>query len=1018
MPALKIGLWHFFFVWAVTGVKVASNAVFLSREEPGLLPLLYVFVTLGVLLLSTYLAKVLSQHPPALVLRTSMWLGAVIMLVLGAALYLDVPYMSRMTYVLGEIITTACSVLFWARVSDAFSPRSKKLVVGFVSGGGMTGAIVGGLLAHQFAGSTFLILSLMLYFLLPAVALQILKGLRSRSRGLLLKNQRASLKPAVDYMRYRAFPKWLTLLVVGFACLGAVTDFVFRSQSAQLSEIEMASLFGILNAVVGVVVVVFQMSITNRLLQRFGVFIFMAIAPLALGFLAIAHLFAESFGLLIGMKGIEMAAAFSLNPAAIFLLYNPIPENLRSSVRTFIDGAIKKLGIAFGGGVLYWSVGADTNDISALGVVITSFGILIIFPFVHKAYIKALDEKLGLVRRRGVQNYYINPEDAATQRKLYDELASSDARRVVVALQIMKGNSRLSDDQLLNLLVHENKTVRLTVLELVPKERNAALHMLLTDLVHQGSGSPRVQTLRALVKTSPDNVTQVVRPFYHDQEPEVCTTALELALLNNECSEATERFEALLTKRASLTVVWKRALAQLIGALDKEEHDHILLELIDDEDEEVRRLAIKAAGREKQVLYLPKLINALGQRAHRLEAQEALIAFGDVAVPFLADSLDARNVPVPLRIKIPRILERIGSQKALDALLFSNPVDDAELQQRIALRLYRLCFKKPELEVSKQRTDEAIKRRLKSFQYYRFAYEIISKENNEDITLLQRAVTARVVENLRIVFELLSLHRERDRMMLIFRQIIDVRARTVGRVQDALELLDAALVGDPLRVDILSALEDPDHMSRSIGYYVQRLCSSRDPLLRGIAQKTVHHMGPTSPVSQEQLLSVEGYPTIEGEDMSDKILERLFVLENVDLFENVGPDDLVAIAQIAEEVGYDCGDIIYREGQPGDNMYVIIDGEVALERGGISVLNLAAGGSIGQVSLLDRGHRPVTAKVTSPEGARFLVLERKEFMDLVADRLGMMNALFDLLGSRFRLLLERDHALGSSSKTV
>ena len=71
------------------------------------------------------------------------------------------------------------------------------------------------------------------------------------------------------------------------------------------------------------------------------------------------------------------------------------------------------------------------------------------------------------------------------------------------------------------------------------------------------------------------------------------------------------------------------------------------MELIDDEDEEVRRLAIKAAGREKQVLYLLKLINALGQRAHRLEAQEALIAFGDVAVPFLADSLDARNVPVP-----------------------------------------------------------------------------------------------------------------------------------------------------------------------------------------------------------------------------------------------------------------------------------------------------------------------------------------------------------------------------------
>ena len=40
------------------------------------------------------------------------------------------------------------------------------------------------------------------------------------------------------------------------------------------------------------------------------------------------------------------------------------------------------------------------------------------------------------------------------------------------------------------------------------------------------------------------------------------------------------------------------------------------------------------------------------------------------------------------------------------------------------------------------------------------------------------------------------------------------------------------------------------------------------------------------------------------------------------------------------------------------------------------------------------------------------------FMDLVADRLGMMNALFDLLGSRFRLLLEREHAMASKATTV
>ena len=481
-------------------MKVASNAVFLSREDSGLLPLLYVFVTIGVLLLSTYLARVLSQHPPAMVLQRSMWLGAGLMFLAGGGLYLDLPYMSRVTYVLGEIVTTAISVLFWARVSDAFSPRSKKLVVGLVSGGGMSGAVIGGLMAHQFAGNTFLLLSLMFYFILPAFALRILRGLRSRSRGLLLRNQRPSLYPALNYMRTRSFPKWLTVLVVGFAGLGAITDFVFRAESARLSEIEMASLFGILNAMVGIVVVLFQMSVTNRLLQRFGVFLFMAIAPILLGSLAIAHLVWGSFGILIGMKGIEMAAAFSLNPAAIFLLYNPIPDNLRASVRTFIDGAIKKLGIAFAGAALFWATGGSESSIHAGWAAVASFGILIIFPWVHKSYIKALDEKLGLVRRRGIENYYIDPEDAATQRILSAELESSDPRRVVVALQIIQGHGRLADDQLLNLLVHENKRIRMVVLDLVHQEANPTLQMLLTDLIYQETGATRVQLLRALAK--------------------------------------------------------------------------------------------------------------------------------------------------------------------------------------------------------------------------------------------------------------------------------------------------------------------------------------------------------------------------------------------------------------------------------------------------------------------------------------------------------------------------------------
>ena len=1008
VPAIRIAIWHFFFVWAVTGVKVATNAVFLARADKSTLPLLYVFVTMGVLVVSTYLARVLSQKPPALVLRTAMWVGAWLMLSVGVMLWLKVPYAPAAAYVLGEIITTGISLLFWARVSDAFSPRSKKLVVGFISGGGMSGAVVGGLLAHQLAMNAFLVLSLTFYFLLPAAMLFMVKGIRSRSRGL-LKRERASLYPALTYMKGHAFPKWLALLVVGFAVLGALTDYVFRFESARLGEAEMASLFGILNAVVGVTVVCIQMSLTHRLLKRFGVFLFISITPIILGVLAVIQSFSDSFGILISMKGLEMAAAFSLNPAAIFLLYNPIPDTLRASVRTFIDGAIKKLGVAVAGLALLGIAAFSSESlVDSAWIAVSAFGLFIIFPFLHKSYITALDQKIGLVFRRGLHAHSINFDDADTQKALFAQLESQEPRKITVALKMLAGHGRIPDEHMLPLMVHEHREVRKAVLEVVPEEPNPALAVLLTDIVQQGSQPTRVQAIRALAKTVPRRVGKVLQPYFSDADPEVCMTALELAILKEDDAVAKSRFEALLAQRGDMSAVWKRSLAQLIGALDKEEHDLILLELIDDQNIEVQKLAMRAAGREQVELYIPSLLRGLENRQLRLDAQEALVAYGNKAVTALGDMLDDRSVSLPLRIRIPRVLERIGTLEAANALLFSNPVDDAELQQRIALRLYRMTKKLPDLQLSKERTDEAISRRLKSFSYYRYAYQALNRETHPDFSLLRRAVTYRTVENLRIVFELLSLHRERQRMMIIFRQIVDVRARTMGRVQDALELLDAALVADPLRMEILSALEEPEHQTKHLSHYVERLCASKDPVIRGIAQQTVIQAGPTGGFSSEEFFSMEGDPLIEGNDMPENIIDRLFILENVDLFENLGPDDLAAIAHIAEEKDYEEGAVIYNQGQPGDNMFVIVQGEVLLERDGQPILRLGRGETIGQVSLLDRGTRPVTAKVASPGGAHFLVLERKPFMDLVADRLGMMNALFDLLGQRFRLLLERE----------
>ncbi len=139
--------------------------------------------------------------------------------------------------------------------------------------------------------------------------------------------------------------------------------------------------------------------------------------------------------------------------------------------------------------------------------------------------------------------------------------------------------------------------------------------------------------------------------------------------------------------------------------------------------------------------------------------------------------------------------------------------------------------------------------------------------------------------------------------------------------------------------------------------------------------------------------------------MPKSIIDRVFVLEGVQLFHGLSVDDLASVAAIATEGHIPAGEIIYRQGDPGDSMYVIVPGEVHLPRGDDPLMDLYAGDSFGQVSILDSGPRPVTARA-GDEGVDYLYLERDPFLDLIADRPGVVNGLFVTLARRRRELVD------------
>lgn len=99
------------------------------------------------------------------------------------------------------------------------------------------------------------------------------------------------------------------------------------------------------------------------------------------------------------------------------------------------------------------------------------------------------------------------------------------------------------------------------------------------------------------------------------------------------------------------------------------------------------------------------------------------------------------------------------------------------------------------------------------------------------------------------------------------------------------------------------------------------------------------------------------------------------------------------------------GAIVFREGEAGDRMYVVLYGEVALSINGRRVETIGSGGILGEMALVDSGARSATATVTqdaqlapiTAERFTLLVQKKPEFalqiMRLLAARLRRMDAL-------------------------
>jgi CRP-like cAMP-binding protein len=117
------------------------------------------------------------------------------------------------------------------------------------------------------------------------------------------------------------------------------------------------------------------------------------------------------------------------------------------------------------------------------------------------------------------------------------------------------------------------------------------------------------------------------------------------------------------------------------------------------------------------------------------------------------------------------------------------------------------------------------------------------------------------------------------------------------------------------------------------------------------------------------------------------VMEVILALKSTPLFRNVPGEGLKRLSDFIQEKNVNAGDVIFREEDLGDEMYLVRSGQVSISHelpsGPALVEMVESGGYFGEMAIID--DEPRTASATAEVDVSLLVLHKNDFRTAVQD---------------------------------
>ncbi len=684
-------LYIFLVIAVLLIVKPTVNALFLSELGPEQLPFGYLLVALGAIASSLLYSRLLLKYKLkplitlTLVFSSIILIGAAVLLFLGQLK----GWMLYFFYAWVAVYGVLSASQFWVLANLVFNVRDAKRLFGFIGSGAILGGLFGGYLTSLFApvfGNEFMIVlaAIMLISLLPLLN-NIWRAKIEDSNTFQNDQTPRNIRNPFQLVRKS---KHLTNLafIVGISVLVAkLVDYLFSDYaSSSISDPdELSSFFGFWFSTFNLISLGIQLFLTHRIVGVWGVGFSLLLLPLSILFGSVFFLFIPGLYAVVAIKAMDGILKQSINKSAFELLALPLPFNLKSRTKSFIDVVVDSLATGIAGLALVFLIKGfewQGHQIAWLVIALVSIWALLIFK-VRNSYYETFRNNLKGISDSNTTSSLERGKKIAVVDGMRSVFRNGSEKQILFMLdKLMEINDQRFSDDVRNLLDHPSTDVKIAAIKNLYFLDSTSMPSNINTLLEIKDENLNLAVMDFLLLHSRKEPDAIFNQFLDHPDTKISQAALfslakesvsNQALgqryglerrLRESLSNPTENHSPLLLKAIGVSRI-KKFFPSLMDAL--------LLEEIT-----TKLVVIEAMGLSGDRAFVKYLLELLPKKELRKEAIDALKNFGPGILPNLVTMVKERKISIETCRFVPKVIEAFSNQDAVTYLFqLFNDVD-------------------------------------------------------------------------------------------------------------------------------------------------------------------------------------------------------------------------------------------------------------------------------------------------------------------------------------------------------